>query len=243
MIQTIDEEQAELMSPKEYLISVPIPEQTSTYKPVSHEELITVTLQSIHACGFELVKEVYTYRKEGLIANGKYLLKYGDDKDMSLMIAWQNSYDKSLSLKFAVGTWVFICENGCVSGNMGAFRSKHIGDVQTVSPAMLREYICKAGEQFDSMVLQKERMKEITITSKERAALLGILYIEKQLITSTQLNIIKDIIKKPNYDYQAEGTVWELYNYITEAIKDISPQYWLQAQVNIHKFFESEYSL
>lgn len=129
MSYELDNEQAELLSPKQYLLQVPVPESTSTYKAVSYRELIEVTLESIESCGFKLIKEIYTWRKEGQIANGKYLLKYGTDPDMSLMIAWQNSYDKSLSLKFAVGTFVYICENGCVSGDMGAFKSKHVGDM------------------------------------------------------------------------------------------------------------------
>lgn len=243
MQDQLDIEQSQLMSSKEYLLQVAIPEQTNTYKPVTHAELIRVTLQSIQDCRFELIKEIYTYRKEGLVANGKYLLKYGDDPDMSLMIAWQNSYDKSLSLKFAIGTWVFICENGCVSGNMGTFRSKHVGDVQTVSPAILREYICKAGKQFNTMVDQKEAMKGIEITPKERAALLGVLFIDKQLITSTQLNQVKKTIEMPQYNYGCPNSVWEIYNYVTESLRDISPQYWLGAQIDIHKFFINEFKI
>lgn len=243
MENQLDNEQAALLSPKEFLLQVPVPETTSTYKAVSHEELIRVTLESIEACGFELAKEIYTYRKEGLIANGKYLLNYGNDPEISLMIAWQNSYDKSISLKFAIGTYVFICENGCVSGNMGTFKSKHVGDVQTVSPALLREYICKAGDQFETMVRQKEAMKEISVSKKERAEILGVLFIEKQLITSTQLNAIKNTIEHPTYNYEAPGTLWELYNYVTESLKDITPQYWLTAQINIHQFFIKEFNI
>lgn len=239
----LDIEQAELMTPKQYLLNVPVPEQTSTYKPVSYEELIRVTLESIAHCGFQLVKEIYTYRKEGMIANGKYLLRYGNDPDMSLMVAWQNSYDKSISLKFAVGTYVFICENGACIGEMGSYKSKHVGDVQTVSPVLLKEYICGAGAKFDQMVEQKEHMKEITLTAKERAQVLGVLFIDKQLITSTQLNQIKASIKNPVYDYEAPNTVWELYNYVTEALRDISPHYWLQAQSDIHKWFVQEFSI
>lgn len=243
IIEDMEQEQERLMTPKEYLLQVPVPEESRTYKPVSYEELIRVTLESIESCGFILSKEIYTYRKEGQVANGKYLLKYGDDPDMSIMIAWQNSYDKTLSLKFAIGTYVYICSNGCVSGNMGAYRSKHVGDVQTVSPQLLREYICRAGEQFDTMVIQKEAMKEIQISAKERAEILGVLFIDKQLITSTQLNIVKNEIEKPTYDYQAPGTLWELYNYITFSLSEVSPQYWLSAQVNLHQFFIKEYNI
>ena len=63
---------SEQFDPKQYLLKVPIPASTSTYKTVSHGTLMQLTLTAIKDCGFELVKEVYTYRKNGMVANGKY---------------------------------------------------------------------------------------------------------------------------------------------------------------------------
>lgn len=233
----------ELMTPKQYLLSVPVPEQTNTYKPVTYEELIRVTLESIDSCGFILDQEIYTHSNDGMRANGKYLLQFGNDPDMSLMIAWQNSYDKSLSLKLAVGTYVFICTNGCVSGDMGTYKSKHVGDVQEISPAKVKEFICNAGESFFKMVEEKEEMKSISITNREMAELLGRMFIDKEIITSTQLNVIKNEIKKPTYDYGDVHSVWTLYNYATFAIRDTNPRYWLQTQIDIHKFFTQEFNI
>lgn len=93
------------------------------------------------------------------------------------------------------------------------------------------------------MVEQKEAMKQIDLSPRERAEILGVLFIDKELITSTQLNIIKSEIANPTYDYGAPDSVWELYNYVTFALKDITPQYWLSAQVNIHKYFVAEFNL
>lgn len=235
--------EGEIMTIKEFLLQVPQPESTSTYKCVSHGTLMELTLNAIESCGFQLEKEIYTQSRGGLKANGKYLIKYGNDPDMSIMIAWQNSYDKSLSLKFAIGTWVFICENGACSGNMGAFRSKHIGDVQEITPATIKEFVCGSGEVFYKMVDTKERMKELTVTTRETAELLGRLYVEKEIINSTQLNTIKREIDTPTYNYGPKDTVWTLYNYCTFAMKDCNPQHWLESQRNLHQFFVDEFNI
>ncbi len=236
-------EMPEVMSNKVFLLRVPIPAETSTYKPVSHGKLMELTLDAIETCGFLLEKEIYTYSKDGLRANGKYLLKYGNDSEMSLMIAWQNSYDKSLSLKFAVGTWVFICENGCVSGNMGAFKSKHVGDVQEVTPQSIKEYICGAGETFYRMVDTKEAMKDIQVSRTKVAEILGRMFVEEGIIISTQLNTIKRELDKPTYDYGSPGSVWEFYNYITFSLKDCNPTYWLETQQKVHQYIVKEFNL
>jgi hypothetical protein len=120
---------------KAMLINTELPEQTRTYKPVSHEQLIDLTLESIYQAGFELQTELYSSARNGNVANGRFAIKNVADNEMQLQIGWQNSYDKSLSLKFAIGTKIFICNNGSVSGDYGAFKKKHQGEIQTFTPA------------------------------------------------------------------------------------------------------------
>ncbi len=168
---------------------------------------------------------------------------FGEDADISIMIAWQNSYNKKVSLKFAIGTWVFVCENGNVAGDIGAFKSKHVGDVQEVTPERIKEYICQAAETFYDMVKAKNIMKEISITPKEVAHLLGEMFVIEDLITSTQLNIIKREFFDPTYEYGADDTVWEFYNYCTFALKSAHPRYWMQAQQAVYQFFTREFKI
>ena len=129
---------------KDYLKSVPTPDQTRTYRPITHEQLIDLTLNSIVGAGFTLESEAYTAAREGNVANGKFSIKNVADTEMCLNIAWQNSYDKSLSAKFALGFRVFICSNGAVSGDMGAFKKKHQGTIQEFVPTAITEYIKRA---------------------------------------------------------------------------------------------------
>ena len=228
---------------KQFLLDTPIPAQTSTYKPISHGQLMDTTLESLDKCGFILSKEIYTSSNNGMRANGKYHLRYGNDNDMGLMIAWQNSYDKKLSLKFGVGTHVWICENGLICADMGKFKSKHVGQVQQITPIELREAICKAGEEFEHMIAQKQRMKEIEVSERVRAELLGRMFLQDAIITSTQLNIIKNQIDNPTYDYGHPDTLWELLNHTTYAQKSMLPDTWMQKSMDTHRFYTSEYQI
>lgn len=219
------------------LIATPLPEETRTYKPISHEQLIDLTLESIHQAGFKLGGESYTSAREGNIANGRFTIQNVADTEMRLQIGWQNSYDKTMTLKFAIGTKIFICGNGCVSGDFGAFKKKHIGEIQTFAPATIIEYIKKSGEAFKRIQSEREAMKQIEITPRVQAELIGRMIIEEKFIESTQLNIIRKELKTPTFDYGCPNSLWELYNYTTFAMKEVHPSFWMQNHIDAHKFF------
>jgi hypothetical protein len=228
------------VSAKDILINADIPRQTKTYKPVSHRQLIDLTLNGIHNAGFKLDSESYSAARNGNIANGRFSIANVADSEMQLQIGWQNSYDKSLTLKFAIGTRIFICQNGCVSGDMGAFKKKHVGEIQDFTPGAISEYIKSAGEAFRRMQTERESMKQVEISSRVKAELIGRLFLEDQIITSTQLNIISRELKAPTHDYGAPDSMWELYNHTTFAMKGSHPALWMDRHMSAHKFFVNE---
>jgi hypothetical protein len=225
---------------KDILLTAEIPQETKTYKPITHQQLIDLTLESIHQAGFELDKETYSAAREGNVANGRYTITNVADSEMQLQIGWQNSYDKSMSLKFAIGTRIFICSNGCVSGDYGAFRKKHVGEIQTFTPTAITEYIKQAGDAFQKMQSDRENMKAIELTKRTTAELIGRMIIEENIIESTQLNIIRGQIENPSFDYGAPGSLWELYQHTTYAMKEVHPSLWMRNHINAHTFFVNE---
>jgi len=224
-------------SAKSILINAEIPQQTRTYKPVSHERLIDLTLESIHQSGFELATESYSSARNGNVANGKFAIKNVADSEMQLQIGWQNSYDKSLSLKFAIGTKIFICSNGCVSGDYGAFKKKHQGEIQEFTPQAITEYIQRAGDAFQRMQAERDTMKSIDVTRRVQAELIGRMIVEEQFIESTQLNIIRKELESPTHDYGASGSLWELYQFTTFSMKEVHPTLWMDNHIDAHNFF------
>jgi hypothetical protein len=228
------------VSAKETLINAEIPQQTKTYKPVSHKQLMDLTLNGIHNAGFKLDNETYSAARNGNVANGRFTISNVADSEMQLQIGWQNSYDKSLTLKFAIGTKIFICQNGCVSGDMGAFKKKHVGEIQEFTPSAITEYIKSAGEAFRRIQEERDRMKQVEVTNRTKAELIGRMYLEEQFITSTQLNIISRELKAPTHDYGAPDSMWELYNYTTFAMKETHPSLWMDNHMSAHSFFVNE---
>lgn len=225
---------------KDVLLNAVIPQETKSYKPVTHQQLIDVTLQSIDDAGFILDKEIYSSARDGQIANGNFTISNVSDNEMQLQIGWQNSYNKSLSLKFAIGTRIFICQNGCVSGDYGAFKKKHMGEVQDFTPKAITEYIKSAGEAFRKMQEERDAMKQIEITKRVKAELLGRMFLEEEFIQSTQLNLIEKELKNPTHDYGAPGSLWELYQFTTFTMKEIHPSLWMNNHIKAHNFFVNE---
>lgn len=223
--------------PKSRLFGVPVPLATRTYKPVSHRDLANATIEAIKESGMQLNKQEYSWAKDGLEANARYTIKDIRDSEMELEIGWQNSYNKQLSLKFAIGTRIFICDNGCVSGNFGAFKKKHMGEVMEYAPAQIRKVIGDAALTFEEMKKEREMMKAKLLNRREKSEIIGRLFMDNQLINSTQLNMIRDEINKPTFDYKSPNTLWELYQYTTFSMKHLHPRLWMDDHIKVHKFF------
>lgn len=228
---------------RQTLIATPVPAETRTYRPVSNEQLIDLTLNSITNAGFQLDSEKYTAARDGQIANARFSISNVADKEMCLQIGWQNSYNKQLTLKFAIGAHVFICKNGVVSGDMGAFKKKHQGSIQEFAPTTITEYIKRAGDVFRQMQKDREAMKQIEISKQLKAELIGRMFIEEEIITSTQINIIARNLKSPEFDYNCPDSMWELYQFTTQSLKEIHPTLWLENHIKAHNFFVRESGL
>ena len=222
---------------KHLVTAVPVPAQTATYKPVSNAQLIDLTLAAIDGAGFTLGKEAYTLAADGQVATGKFTLSNIMDSEMQIQIGWQNSYNRQVSLKFAIGVNIMICSNGLVSGDMGTFKKAHKGAIQEFTPSAITEYIKSAGDAFKEMQSQREMMKQVEITKRQQGELLGRMVVEEQIISTMQLNIIRKEIIKPSYDYGVEGTLWDLYQHTTHSMKELHPATWMNDHMSAHDFF------
>lgn len=223
--------------PKLQLLETPIPELTDSYSPVPHRAIIETVKDSLYSAGFSVENESYTSARGGMIANGRYVIKDLEDGEMKLQMVWQNSYDKSMSFKFAIGGVVMICSNGMVAGDMGAFKRKHTGDATEFVPLYVESLIKDAAETFDMLKKEKDHFKLVETSLTTQAELLGRLYIEQDIITSTQLNVIKREMKDPSFDYKCPNTLWEIYNHATFALKQSHPQSWMKQHIELHDFF------
>jgi hypothetical protein len=225
---------------RQQLANVQLPAQTRTYKPVSHSQIIDLTLEGIEKAGFSVSRELYTWAKDGDVATGRYFIKGVEDAEMQLQACWQNSYNKSLPLIFSLSANILVCTNGMIAArNVNSFRKKHQGEIQIFTPDAIPEYIKRGGEMFMGLQNDREKMKQIETSKRLVAELLGRIYFEEQLIESTQLNIIKRELENPTHNYGSPDSLWSLYQHVTFAIGGIHPSHWMQDHIDAHTFFSN----
>lgn len=230
---------------KELLMAAPLPVyEGDTYTVIPHEFVIAETVRNLTTQGFKVKQELYRCNQNANIAQGIYHLDYSDDPDMGMMFAWSNSYDKSMRFKCAIGGYVFVCMNGMVNGNMGAWGRKHTGSADSETTETIQTQISKAKQYYKQLVYDKETMKTIIVDDKTRAELVGRLYFEEDLLNTEQLTLIKHQMHSPKFDYNADTkSLWALYNHITLSLHKSHPKDWLDHQRLVHWFFTQEYGI
>ena len=223
---------------KSVILSAPLPQQTRTYKPISNQQLVDLTLNGIEKAGYSLERETYLSAKEGNVALGRYNIKGVEDMEMQLQVSWRNSYDKSLPLIYMVGCIIKVCNNGLMrSIGGGSFKKKHQGQIQEFTPVAITEYIKRAADTFVEIQKERELMKEIELTKTLQAQLCGEMFIEHEFIKSTQLNIVKRELECPTYDYGNPNSLWSLFNYTTFSMREIHPSLYAQDHLDAYSFF------
>lgn len=226
------------------MVEAPLPEKTDSYTPIGHSDIDESTKRILREMGFHTSQIIYRSSTDGLVGQGEYHLQYGGDTEMGLMVAWQNSYNKAVSFKYAVGAHVFVCANGVVSGDLGAYRRKHTGYADLDAGAHMRKYLYGAKQIFDKLIQDREFLKNIKLSRKDAAQMIGRMFIEKKIITSTQLNIIKRELDKPTHEYSADPeSAWALYNHATYAFKEDNPRNWMKRHIDLHEFFGESFSM
>lgn len=220
------------------ILAATVPDETNRYKPVSHRQLIDLTREGLDKSGLIVERETYRSYNEGLVASGNYLIKNIEDSEMALQVGWLNSYNKTKPLIFTISTMVKVCNNGMfASYGVGRFKKKHMGDIQSLTPHIISEYIKGSGDVFNRMQDERDRMKNIFLSKREQAELIGRAYLEHEFIKSVQLSVIRDELKAPTHDYGDANSLWSLFNYTTFAMRELHPSLHAKSHIAAHQFF------
>lgn len=227
---------------KSDLYDVPVPVKTNSYSPVPHKELIEHVEEELYKRNLIINNTTLNSAREG-----KQLIGYADIHpqgydELGMRLAFRNSYDKSMSVAFVAGAVVWICSNGMINGDI-QFMRKHTGSVLSELKNRIVSATDQLSEVFERSIKHADTMKSLTVNKTTSAELCGRLFIEEDIITSTQLGIMKKEIKNPSFDAFKDQNVWSLYNHATFSLKEAHPSNYLKQHIDIHNFFEKEFSL
>lgn len=219
------------------LNKIPLPEETRTYKPVSHYDLVTNTAEMgdmfLKSQGYKFINENYAVGRKG--QHMFFTLNYkNESEDVGLTIGGRNSYDKSTTIGIAVGMNVFICDNLCFRGDQVTYLRKHTGNVYEDLEVILMRTMKNADTEFKQMNDQSMKMKDIQLTDNNAYRQLGLLF-GRNVLLPRQLTVAKREWDKPSHDVFKDKNMWSFYNACTEALKTTNPKDILLRHVKLHK--------
>jgi len=216
------------------LRNIPLPEETPTYKPVSHYDLAT-NLAKVSATllrDYSLEKSNYGLARDGAQLFGVHTYRNGSDS-MGLSIGFRNSYDKSMSVGIAIGASVFVCDNLALTGEISISR-KHSANVWQDLEELTITTIYRSQNNFNRILEDSQVMQSQHLSDDDAYRLLGLLY-GNGIITPRQLPVVKKEWLTPSHDEFEDRSTWSLYNAVTEALKTSPPNKIMERHIALHQ--------
>ena len=194
------------------VLSVPVPDQTESYVPVSNRHLIESVKSQLSSSGLSVCNEQYELSKNGLQMFGSMSIATADSV-MVKEFGFRNSYDKSLPVGFVSGSKVLVCSNLMFRGDIILMR-KHTLNVYEDFDKLLTQAVSGINTQFDSIQSEYQKMNRIQVSDTHAAHLTGEMYF-KNKIKDTHVSIIR----KEWNDTYTNKTAWDFCQCTTEALK------------------------
>lgn len=227
-----------------------------TYTPVSNKLIMDLIEDKLRDNNLVVRNEDYRVARNNAGAIKGVIGSYNittDDGEFGQKVMFRNSYDKSMSFAIVCGTIVWICENGCISGDY-QYKRVHRGvirdDESSTTIDDVQDYIIGGISSlqvtFEKNVNQLNELRKFEISPKESYDLIGQLFFEMQTINITQMAIIqREFSNSKNFKHLGETdfTAYDLYNHITESLKTSHPLNYFKDHQDTHKLFEKVFSI
>ena len=228
---------------EEYLRKTQLPLATESYTVIPHGLIIDTVRKALNEKGFTIKSELYKAEYQGDIALGFMEIENSIDPDMAMTFNWTNSYNKMVKFNCSIGGFIydnavpFICKD-----SQASWIRKHTGTALDEALQVIDQMVLAAEDHFSNIIEMKDKFKATPINRKEYAKLMGLLYFDKMIITSEQINVIKREYDKPSFQYSDPDTLWGVYKKIMHGIINQAPKLWYKQQIDINTYISVLFS-
>lgn len=202
------------------LLGLPLPEETETFKPVSHYFLVQQIEEALAFRHISIIKEEYAVTPDGmkffavLQVNAQY-------EGVNFAIGLRNSNDKSMRLGIVAGYKVFVCDNLSFAGEYKPMLAKHSKNLDLLESVSIAVDRLQRGWKPIREMIDFKRGHELS-EGKARDMLYR-LFTDAKLPISLFRTVHKEFFVNPSYDEFRPRTLWSLENSVTTAIKKLQP--------------------
>jgi hypothetical protein len=203
----------------EQLMGVQTPDRTESFTPIPHFSLVELTREAVSRAGLEIGMEEHSLARGGQRYFGGFTLKGADIEgaDRQIVLGLRNAHDKSFAASVCVGNRMLVCENLCFSSDIKLAR-RHTTNIMADLPRVLSDAVARVVSHWNDMGKRIELYKQTEI-SRDRAADLLIDLVDSKAFPARDIYSAVQEFRNPRHEEFKGGTLWTLYNSITENLK------------------------
>lgn len=228
------------------ILAAQVPDNTSSYTAIPHRVFLEEISEKLSLKGYNIQSEQYIGTKEYQIITGSFTVnKTGvieGPKELAPSLFFVNSYNKARRAIIRAGAKVLVCKNGMLGTvDGGVYTRKHSGNALEEFREHIDVVIDNLDYEFEKLQKNVVEMKEIQMDRTTIARLVGDMVINEDMVTMTQLSILKHELKfSENFK---DGSLWSFYNNCTEAFKETHPMYYDQQHIKLHTYLSDKFEL
>ena len=195
------------------------PEGTDSHTPIPHFSLVEETHAALDRAGLKVEEEEHALGRGGLRYFGGFALKGNDMKadDRRLVLGLRNAHDKSFAASVCIGNQMMVCENLCFSSDVKLAR-RHTTNILRDLPMVLSNAISRVVSHWADMGKRIESYKN-TEVQRDRCADMVIDLVDAKAFPARDVYKAVQEFRNPRHDEFKGGSLWTLYNGITEHLK------------------------
>ena len=195
------------------------PDGTDSHTPIPHFSLVDETHAALERAGLEVEQEEHALARGGLRYFGGFALKGNDIKadDRRLVLGLRNAHDKSFAASVCIGNQMMVCENLCFSSDVKLAR-RHTKNIVADLPRVLSSAISRGVSHWSDMGKRIDAYKGIDVAIAIAADMISDLVDAKAFPARDVYKAVKEF-ETPRHDEFKGGSLWTLYNGITEHLK------------------------
>lgn len=207
---------------REEVFSVPLPQATASYVPLSYESFVTRIEKQLAVEGITITNQVLALAQNGQRLFGLMQVEMPQfpTRDYGCVLGLRNSYDKSCSTGLCIGANVFVCDNLSFSGSQITFQRKHTTNLLRDLSWIITETVAKLPVQFAAQSRTFERYQATEISDRQAHDLV-IRFYDERAVNLTNIPAVLKEWREPKHLEFAKGgkTAWRLFNAVTDTIR------------------------
>lgn len=215
------------------LKNLPLPETTSTFKPVPFYDFVTKVLDGLYDRRMRTVNEQYIISADGMKLFG--LLELENEYDgVRFAVGLRSSNDKSMKLALACGYRVLCCSNGMLSGDFMPLAVKHSANLDIDDSLALG--IDRIRRRFGNMTLEIAEKKARELADGNAESIIYKAFTYGKFPISLFRTVHKEYFIEPSYKEFALRNLFSLENAFTSSFKKLQPIQQFEATSKLAKF-------